>query len=140
MEVERNLQDAMNVARNVMMDPRLCPGGGAIEMGKERRVSCVFVCVCLFLTCSTFRLLATSVALLEKAKTISGVTQWPYKSVARALEVIPRTLIQNCGANVIRKLTALRVTKNAPKCANHCVPLIFFCLLFLPFFFFLFFV
>ena len=27
-EVERNLHDAMGVARNVMMDPRLLPGGG----------------------------------------------------------------------------------------------------------------
>ena len=31
-EVERNLQDAMNVARNVMVDPYLVPGGGAAEM------------------------------------------------------------------------------------------------------------
>jgi len=31
-EVERNLQDAMNVARNVMMDPMLVPGGGSAEM------------------------------------------------------------------------------------------------------------
>lgn len=31
-EVERNLQDAMNVARNVMVDPFLVPGGGASEM------------------------------------------------------------------------------------------------------------
>eukprot|EP00245_Coleochaete_scutata_P004228 TRINITY_DN1651_c0_g3_i1.p1 TRINITY_DN1651_c0_g3~~TRINITY_DN1651_c0_g3_i1.p1 ORF type:complete len:415 (+),score=101.63 TRINITY_DN1651_c0_g3_i1:112-1356(+) len=28
-EVERNLQDAMGVARNVVVDPRLVPGGGA---------------------------------------------------------------------------------------------------------------
>merc|ERR1712107_24915 len=31
-----------------------------------------------------------------------------YKAVASALEVIPRTLAQNCGANTIRSLTALR--------------------------------
>ena len=31
-EVERNLQDAMNVARNVMTEPLLVPGGGAAEM------------------------------------------------------------------------------------------------------------
>ena len=31
-EVERNLQDAMNVARNVMFDPYLLPGGVATEM------------------------------------------------------------------------------------------------------------
>lgn len=31
-EVERNLQDAMNVARNVMVEPKLVAGGGAAEM------------------------------------------------------------------------------------------------------------
>ena len=30
--MERNLQDAMQVVRNVMIDPRLVPGGGALEM------------------------------------------------------------------------------------------------------------
>merc|ERR1712226_349781 len=82
-EVERNLQDAMQVARNVMIDARLVPGGGACEM-------------------------ALATALNEKAKGITGVHQWPYRAVSRALEVIPRTLIQNCGANTIRTLTALR--------------------------------
>ena len=32
MEVERNLQDAMQVIRNVVLEPRLLPGGGAAEM------------------------------------------------------------------------------------------------------------
>merc|ERR1712142_165718 len=82
-EVERNLQDAMHVARNIMMDPRLVPGGGAAEM-------------------------ALSYALEEKANSIEGVMQWPYKAVAKALEIIPKTLIQNCGVNVIRTLTSLR--------------------------------
>jgi len=82
-EVERNLQDAMHVSRNVMMDPRLVPGGGAAEM-------------------------ALSHALEEKASSVTGVMQWPYKAVAKAFEVIPRTLIQNCGVNSIRTLTALR--------------------------------
>jgi hypothetical protein len=31
-EIERNFQDAMNVARNVMIEPYLTPGGGACEM------------------------------------------------------------------------------------------------------------
>jgi T-complex protein 1 subunit gamma len=82
-EVERNLQDALNVARNVMLDARLVPGGGAVEMALAHYLN-------------------------EKAKTITGVHQWPYKAVAKALEVIPRTLIQNCGANPIRTITALR--------------------------------
>merc|ERR1712080_492277 len=46
--------------------------------------------------------------LTQKAKTLKGVIQWPYKAVAGALEIIPRTLAQNCGANTIRSLTALR--------------------------------
>lgn len=82
-EVERNLQDAMNVTRNVMLEPYLVPGGGAAEM-------------------------ALSQALNEKAKSITGIHQWPYRAVSRALEVIPKTLIQNCGASTIRTLTALR--------------------------------
>lgn len=31
-EIERNLHDAMGVARNVMVNPKLVPGGGAVEM------------------------------------------------------------------------------------------------------------
>lgn len=93
MEVERNLQDAMQVTRNVFLNPRLLPGGGAAEM-------------------------ALSVALTEKAKSIEGVAQWPYKALARALEIVPRTLIQNCGGNVIRELTALRAKHAAGDAHN----------------------
>ncbi|KAI5863371.1 chaperonin Cpn60/TCP-1 family [Durotheca rogersii] len=82
-EVERNLQDAMGVARNVMFHPRLSPGGGATEM-------------------------AVSVRLNQLARNIEGVQQWPYKAVAEALEVIPRTLVQNAGASPVRVLTELR--------------------------------
>lgn len=82
-EIERNLQDAMAVTRNVMFEPSLSPGGGATEM-------------------------AVSVRLSEKAKTIEGVAQWPYQAVADAFEVIPRTLVQNCGGKPIRVLSQLR--------------------------------
>ena len=41
---------------------------------------------------------------------MTGVEQWPYRAVAQALEVLPRTLIQNCGASTIRTITALRVS------------------------------
>ena len=54
--------------------------------------------------------------MLEKSKSITDVQQWPYRIVGKALEVIPRTLIQNCGGNTIRTLTALRAkhASNAP--------------------------
>jgi len=83
MEVERNLQDAMLAARSIALNPALLPGGGATEM-------------------------AVSKALRDEAKKLSGVEQWPYKALASSLEVIPRTLVQNCGASMIRQMTALR--------------------------------
>lgn len=76
-ETERNLQDALHVARNLVLEPRLVAGGGAVEMALSQ---------------------------LLTRKQIQG----PYKAVAQALEIIPRTLAQNCGANTIRALTALR--------------------------------
>lgn len=82
-ELERNIQDAMAVARNLFFYPRLCPGGGATEM-------------------------ALSVHLEQASKSIEGVQKWPFKSVASALEIIPRTLVQNCGGDPIRVLTDLR--------------------------------
>lgn len=82
-EIDRNLQDAMAVARNVMLSPSLSPGGGATEM-------------------------AISVKLAERAKQLEGIQQWPYQAVADAMECIPRTLIQNSGGNPIRVLSELR--------------------------------
>ncbi|XP_034660375.1 T-complex protein 1 subunit gamma [Drosophila subobscura] len=76
-ETERNLQDALHVARNLVLEPRLVAGGGAVEMAASQLLS---------------------------RKQVKG----PYTAVAHALEIIPRTLAQNCGANTIRALTALR--------------------------------
>ena len=52
--------------------------------------------------------MALSAKLQERAKSIEGVGQFAYRAVAAALEVIPRTLAQNCGMNVIRVMTDLR--------------------------------
>lgn len=46
--------------------------------------------------------------LKEHAKSIKGVRKMPYIAIANSLEVIPRTLVQNCGGSTIRQLTALR--------------------------------
>lgn len=53
--------------------------------------------------------MAISVGLNKKARSIEGVEGWPFRAVAEAMEVIPRTLVQNCGGNAIRILTQLRV-------------------------------
>jgi len=44
----------------------------------------------------------------EKSKSVDAVIQWPFRCVGEALEVIPRTLAENCGANVVRVMTELR--------------------------------
>ena len=83
-ELERNLQDAMQVVRNVVYNPKLLPGGGAIEM-------------------------AVAVELKrEGQQNIHGIQQAPFQAVGEAMEVIPRTLAQNCGVSVIRTITQLR--------------------------------
>jgi len=82
-EMERNLQDAMQVARNIVFEPKLLPGGGATEM-------------------------AIAHALSTELEGVSGVQQWPYQAIGRAMEVIPRTLAQNCGAPIIRVMTELK--------------------------------
>ncbi|GAY66308.1 hypothetical protein CUMW_247690 [Citrus unshiu] len=82
-EVERNLQDAMSVARNIIKNPKLVPGGGATE-------------------------LTVSATLKQKSSSIEGIEKWPYEAAAIAFEAIPRTLAQNCGINVIRTMTALQ--------------------------------
>lgn len=82
-EIDRNLADAMAVARNVVFNPALSPGGGATEM-------------------------AVAYGLSEFAREMEGVEAGPIQAVADAMEVIPRTLIQNCGGNAIKVLTTLR--------------------------------
>lgn len=82
-EIERNLHDAMEVVRNVVYDPKLLPGGGATEM-------------------------AVSMGLRRAGLKVEGVQQRPFLAVGEAMEVIPRTLAQNCGVSVIRTVTQLR--------------------------------
>lgn len=52
-EMERNLQDALCVGRNIYANPKLIPGGGAFEMEVSARLT-------------------------EKSKTVEGVLQYPY--------------------------------------------------------------
>ena len=82
-EIERNLADAMQVVRNIVFDPRMVPGGGASE-------------------------LAIATAIAASVDSIEGIARFPYAAVGASLEIIPRTLAQNCGANVIRLMTELK--------------------------------
>ena len=82
-EVERNIQDALHVTRNLYLDARLVPGGGAVEMEVARWLG-------------------------QRAKNLDGVEAAPYAAIGSALEIIPKTIAMNCGGNPVRELTALR--------------------------------
>merc|ERR1719359_2438871 len=82
-EIERNLGDAMNIVRTIMMDPRLVPGGGAIEMTLANK-------------------------LIEASKLQEPIIAGAYKAAGESLEIISRTLLENCGADIIRIQTMLR--------------------------------
>jgi len=82
-EIERNLGDAMNVLRTIYMDPRVLPGGGATEMALAQK-------------------------LIENSKRQDPKIANAYRAAGTALEVIPRTLLENCGADIIRVITQLR--------------------------------
>ena len=53
--MERNLHDALAVTRNILIQPKLVPGGGAIEMEVSSKLN-------------------------EKAKTLVGIEQLPYRA------------------------------------------------------------
>ena len=80
-------------ARNVLTDPLLLPGGGAVEMHIAQ-------------------------ALKEHADKIEGSEQWPFQAVGDALEVIPRTLCQNCGGDTVRVMSELRSLHSEGKNQN----------------------
>ena len=82
-EFERNVLDALAVAKNIVLDPFLCPGGGATEM-------------------------MLSVELSKKISSVGGKEQYPYASVCEALEVIPKILANNSGAKPIQIITEMK--------------------------------
>jgi T-complex protein 1 subunit gamma len=83
-ETERNLNDALCVARNVFLDPRLLTGGGSIEMYLSYR-------------------------LRREGSFVRVNAKFAYQSISDSLEVIPRTLAQSSGLNIAEALVALRV-------------------------------
>ncbi len=83
-EAERNLKDMLYSIRNVMLDPRIVPAGGAPEM-------------------------ALAVKLREYAEQeLTGRRRLVVKAFADALEIIPSTLIETAGLDPIEDLNKLR--------------------------------
>lgn len=76
-ELERNFMDAVKVARNILVSPRLCAGGGAAEM-------------------------AMGHALLKSAGE-DAVEREVFSRLASALTIIPSILLENSGVSSVLK-------------------------------------
>jgi len=82
-EVERSLNDALNVLRNVMRSPKIVAGGGAVEVELAMR-------------------------LREYAAKIGGKEQLAIEAFASALEEIPMILAETAGLDPLDTLMKLR--------------------------------
>ena len=90
-EVERALEDAIKVSKDVMEDGAILPGGGATELD-------------------------LSIRLDEFAKKVGGKEQLAVEAFAEALKVIPKTLAENAGLDTIDVLVkAISEHKNKGK-------------------------
>ncbi|ODQ77188.1 hypothetical protein BABINDRAFT_163697 [Babjeviella inositovora NRRL Y-12698] len=82
-ELERSLNDALQVVKRTLSNSAVVAGGGAIEMELSKHIR-------------------------DFAKTIPGKQQLIMIAFARALEVIPRTLADNAGLDSTEILNKLR--------------------------------
>ena len=64
---------------------------------------------CLMLVCYQVEVQLRWSRIKEEARVRGGIEALPFSAVGEALEVIPRTLCQNCGTDTIRVITKLRV-------------------------------
>ncbi|KAF9691666.1 hypothetical protein EKO04_010461 [Ascochyta lentis] len=89
-DVERAIDDGVNVVKAITRDARLVPGAGATEM-----------------------------QLIERIKTIAdktpGLAQYSIRKFAEAFEVIPRTLAESAGLDATEVLARLYVAHAAQK-------------------------
>ncbi len=82
-EIERNLQDAIGVVALVVEEGKAVTGGGAVEI-------------------------ELALKLRKFAPKVGGREQMAIEAFANAIEVVPRTLADNAGLDVIDTLMALR--------------------------------
>jgi len=89
-DMERAVDDAVHVARQLCKDGRLVPGGGACEMELAHRLHAL-------------------------AETVTGLETYGIHKFAEALEVFPRTLAENSGQVVTDIVAALYAAHAAGK-------------------------
>lgn len=82
-EAERSINDALHALRNILLEPMIVPGGGAIEV-------------------------ELAMKLREYARTVGGKEQLAIEAYADALEEIPSILAETAGMEPISALMDLR--------------------------------
>ncbi len=87
-ELERGIEDAIDVVATTVSDGRTLPGGGAVEVELARR-------------------------LRDYADSVSGREQLAVEAFADSLELIPRVLAENAGLDAIDLLVDLRAAHEA---------------------------
>ncbi|TKX80574.1 thermosome subunit beta [Halorubrum sp. SD626R] len=87
-ELERGIEDAIDVVSTTVSDGRTLPGGGAVEVELARR-------------------------LRDYADSVSGREQLAVEAFADSLELIPRVLAENAGLDAIDLLVDLRAAHEA---------------------------
>ena len=87
-ELERGIQDALDVVSTTVSDGRTLPGGGAVEVELARR-------------------------LRDYADSVDGREQLAVEAFADSLELIPRVLAENAGLDAIDLLVDLRAAHEA---------------------------
>ncbi|KFY62792.1 hypothetical protein V496_04381 [Pseudogymnoascus sp. VKM F-4515 (FW-2607)] len=81
-DIERAVDDGVNVVKAITKDPRLVPGAGATEIELVERI-------------------------MAHGETTPGLPQYAIKKYAEAFEVIPRTLAESAGLDATEVLSRL---------------------------------
>ena len=87
-DVERAIDDGVNVVKSLTKDGRLLPGAGATEM-------------------------SLSIHLQAMAATIPGLTQYGVKKFGQAFEAIPKILCENSGLDHLQVISQLSAAHEA---------------------------
>lgn len=81
-DIERGIEDGVNVYRNLLKDPRFLPGAGSIEIRLSQQLE-------------------------AEAKTYTDLNQYSFYRFGQSFEILPRILIENGGFNVNQLLPEL---------------------------------
>lgn len=73
-DIERAIDDGVNVYRSMIKDPVFVPGAGSIEIILSNKLE-------------------------AEAKKLTGLDQYSYNRFAKAFEIFPRILAENSGVN-----------------------------------------